>query len=70
MSKTGPAAPTAGDDDASLGSLQADQDRNVLSRLSKCRKRALIVCSCVLQFLLQFDVAAVAVTIPVSRRAP
>lgn len=49
---------------------QADQERKTLLNLPKWRKRALFVCSCVLPFLLQFDMAAVAVTIPVSRRYP
>lgn len=49
---------------------QTDQECRILLNLPKWRKRALFVCSCALTFLLQFDMAAVAVTIPVSRRHP
>ncbi|KAG6368265.1 hypothetical protein INS49_002467 [Diaporthe citri] len=41
---------------------QTDQDRQVFSKLPVWRKRTLFVCSCALSFLLQFDMAAVAVT--------
>lgn len=47
---------------------QTDQESKILLNLPPWRKRALFACSCVLPFLLQFDMAAVAVTIPVSRR--
>jgi MFS family permease len=50
------------------GSTDQPEQPSVLFRLPRWKKRALFACSCLLQFLLQFDVAAVAVTIPVSRR--
>lgn len=47
---------------------QTDQEPKILLNLPKWRKWLLFACSCVLAFLLQFDVAAVAVTFAVSRR--
>lgn len=45
-------------------------EREDLSGLGKGRKWALFACSCVLQFLLQLDMASVAVTLPVWSRQP
>lgn len=45
---------------------QTDQEPKMLLNLPKWKKRALFVCSCVLAFLMQFDMAAVAVTLTVS----
>ena len=41
------------------------KENEFLSTLAKWRKWALFACSCLLQFLLQLDMAAVAVTLPV-----
>ncbi|KUI62702.1 hypothetical protein VP1G_09828 [Cytospora mali] len=44
---------------------RALQEREDLSTLPRWRKWALFSCSCLLQFLLQLDMAAIAVTLPV-----
>lgn len=43
-------------------------EKETLSTLPRWRKWALFACSCLLQFLLQLDMAAVAVTLPVRCR--
>lgn len=47
---------------------EAVRERQIFLKLPERRKWALFVCSCVLSFLLQFDMAAVAVAFPVSGR--
>lgn len=44
-------------------------EREDLSRLGRRRKWCLFACSCLLQFLLQLDMASVAVTLPVSGKS-
>lgn len=44
---------------------ETSNEKEDLSALPKWRKWALFACSCLLQFLLQLDMAAVAVTLPV-----
>lgn len=49
---------------------QTDQESKMLLNLPRWKKRLLFACSCVLAFLMQFDMAAVAVTLTVSQRQP
>lgn len=65
---TEPHAPGIGDQPPTEPMDQTEQDRQVFSKLPIWRKRSLFVCSCALSFLLQFDMAAVTVTWPVSRQ--
>ncbi|KAJ0122635.1 hypothetical protein J7T55_003150 [Diaporthe amygdali] len=62
--------PTVNDDETKLTApvimptaFAADQERQSLTTLPKWRKWSLFACSCVLQFLLQLDMAGVAVTL-------
>lgn len=49
---------------------KTDQGRDTLFSLPRWRKQAIFACSCTIALLLQFDMAAVAVILPVSRRHP
>lgn len=71
--------PTVDDDETNLTApvvmtqptaFAADQERQSLTTLPKWRKWSLFACSCVLQFLLQLDMAGVAVTLTVKLMTP
>lgn len=49
---------------------KSSPDRQDLPPLEKWRKWSVFACSCLLQFLLQLDMASVAVTLPVRDNAP
>lgn len=51
----------------SLGNDGSCREKEGLSTLPRWRKWSLFACSCLLQFLLQLDMAAIAVTLPVRR---
>lgn len=66
--ETRPDAPDAGGQPTTEEKDPEVQERQKFLDLPKWKKRALFCCACLLSFLLQFDMAAVAVTFSVSGR--